>query len=96
MIDLRSNTVTKSSFVGQRWQNPESALAYVESGPRREDVTEANPTAERFFVGLRRSEGITPEPAEWAHWGEPIARFLADRLTPRGVMLSNDILQEFL
>ena len=95
-----------SNAGGQRWQNPESALAYVETGPRREDENAANPTSERFFVGLRLSEGITPDPAEWDHWREPIARFLADgllerdgprlRLTPRGVLLSNDVLQEFL
>jgi oxygen-independent coproporphyrinogen III oxidase len=95
-----------SNAAGRRWQNPETALAYVESGPRREDESAANPASERFFVGLRLSEGVAPQPAEWTQWAEPIARFLSDgllehhgdrlRLSPRGVLLSNDVLQEFL
>jgi coproporphyrinogen III oxidase-like Fe-S oxidoreductase len=46
------------------------------------------------------------EPAELARWSEPIARFLGDgllervgerlRLSARGVLVSNDVLQEFL
>ena len=61
---------------------------------------------ERFFLGLRLSQGFRPEPAEWRHFAEPIARFLeaglletadgALRLTNRGVMLSNEVFQEFL
>ncbi len=95
-----------SNAAGQRWQNPETALAYVEQGPSRQQATPADPGSERFFVGLRLSEGIQPQPSEWTRWAEPIERFLADgllerdgdrlRLSPRGVLLSNDVLQEFL
>ncbi len=46
------------SFDGTwRWRNPESAATYVEH-PRVEERTPADPVAERFFLGLRLSEGI--------------------------------------
>ena len=66
----------------------------------------ACPTEERFFVGLRLAEGIRPEPEEWRRFAEPIHRFIDSglletaggilRLTNRGVMLSNEVFQEFL
>lgn len=59
-----------------------------------------------FFVGLRVTSGIRPEAHEWLHFREPIERFLKQglletdgstlRLTSRGVMLSNEVFQEFL
>ena len=93
------------SFDGRmRAQNPESAQAYVESHIGQS--TPANLAEERFFVGLRLMEGIRPESAEWLRFAEPISRFIdagllerADgmlRLTSRGVMLSNEVFQEFL
>jgi coproporphyrinogen III oxidase-like Fe-S oxidoreductase len=52
------------------------------------------------------SEGIRLEPEEWLRFEEPIRRFIGDglletrggwlRLTGRGVMLSNEVFQEFL
>ena len=61
---------------------------------------------ERMFTGLRLSAGITPTAAEWDRYAAPLARFLADgllerdgpavRLTSRGVLLSNEVFQEFL
>jgi oxygen-independent coproporphyrinogen-3 oxidase len=95
-----------SSAGGERWQNPETALAYVEQGPGRREATPADPASERFFVGLRLSEGIVAAAAELDRWSEPIARFVGDgllerdgarlRLSARGVLVSNDVLQEFL
>jgi oxygen-independent coproporphyrinogen-3 oxidase len=93
------------SFDGRtRTQNPESVEDYVDR--RTPESTPANALEERFFVGLRLMRGIRPEPEEWARFDQPIRRF-ADaglletedgvlRLTPRGVMLSNEIFQEFL
>jgi oxygen-independent coproporphyrinogen-3 oxidase len=92
------------SFDGRmRSQNPESIEDYLARG--EQEQAEAC-TTERFFVGLRLSEGIRPRPEEWRRFAEPIQRFVESglletdgptlRLTNRGVMLSNDVFQEFL
>ena len=62
--------------------------------------------SEKFFLGLRLTEGIRPSAEEWQRYAEPIRRFLACgllavsagvlRLTPRGILLSNEVFQEFL
>ena len=93
------------SFTGQvRRQNPESVAAYLED--RTPETTPAHPQDERFFVGLRLSAGIRPAPEEWRRFAEPIRRFVDAglletedgvlRLTGRGVLLSNEVFQEFL
>jgi oxygen-independent coproporphyrinogen-3 oxidase len=93
------------SFDGRlRWQNPESVNEYL--GAWQPVSVERNPLEERFFVGLRLTQGIRPEPREWEYFGEPIRRFIEQglletqgdvlRLTNRGVMLSNEVFQEFL
>ena len=94
------------SFDG-RWrrQNPESLEEYLAGNPAPEAV-EADPLEERFFVGLRLMRGVRPTAAEWDRFAEPIHRFLdaglleSDhgtlRLTDRGVLLSNEVFQEFL
>ena len=89
-----------------RWQNVESVRGYVERQTPAESRVAANPDEERFFVGLRLLEGIQPSPEEWALHDEPISRFLRDgllersglllRLTDRGVLLSNEVFEEFV
>jgi len=91
---------------GQRWQNVESASDYVAAPNAKASATTANPAEERFFVGLRLSEGIAPTPAEWTTHQAVIERFLAEGLlernesrlwlTSRGILLSNEVFQEFL
>jgi oxygen-independent coproporphyrinogen-3 oxidase len=94
------------SFDGRmRRQNPESVEEYLSASPAPPAV-EARPHEERFFVGLRLMEGVRPEPGEWRRFAAPIARFLDAglleaeggvlRLTGRGVLLSNEVFQEFL
>jgi len=61
---------------------------------------------EKFFLGLRLMEGIRPSAREWQIYETPIRRFLDAgllassggvlRLTSRGVLLSNEVFQEFL
>ena len=95
------------SFDGHhRWNNPDTLSAYLtEAGPLG-DLTETDPSEEHFFVGLRLSEGIEPTDHEWSRFARPIARWLESgllersgarlRLTPQGVLLSNEVLQEFV
>ncbi len=86
---------------GLRWQNVESAADYV-AGAKAPERSRADDAAEPYFLGLRLAQGIpvpvSPHPA--------IERFLAEglleesqgriRLTPRGVLLSNEVFAEFL
>lgn len=92
------------SFDGRRrWQNAESAKAYTEGAPREYSDPSGD---EKFFVGLRLMQGVRPDAAEWKRYEEPIRRFVDGglmetfdgllRLTERGVMVSNDVFQEFL
>ncbi len=93
------------SFDGvSRRQNPESVREYLEGRPG--ESTPARIGEERFFVGLRLAAGIQPHAEEWHLHQVTIERFLADgllesdganlRLTARGVLLSNEVFQEFL
>ena len=95
------------SFDGaQRWQNVETVTEYIQ---RERPVTESTPAQlqeERFFVGLRLAEGVAPTAEEWQRYGQPLSRFLSEgliekhdgavRLTDRGVLLSNEVFQEFI
>jgi oxygen-independent coproporphyrinogen III oxidase len=92
------------SFDGRvRRQNAESPQDYV-AGQRGESIAAGDD--ERLFIGLRLMRGVRPDEAEWRRFDAPIRRFvdaglLASedgllRLTARGVMLSNEVFQEFL
>lgn len=93
------------SFDGERrWQNPESIEDYLlRAAP---PVTESADPSERFWVGLRLLQGIEPTAEEWRTHTEPIGRLVQQgllertastlKLTPRGVMLSNEVFEEFL
>ena len=89
------------SFDGTlRWQNPEAATDYVAS-PAAVDRVAAEPLSESFFLGLRLREGV-----EGHAFPDVIEKFLHDglleragarvRLTPRGVLLSNEVFAEFV
>lgn len=93
------------SFDGSvRRQNPESLAEYLEH-PGGQEISPSNDD-ERFFVGLRLMAGVRPQPADWQRFAQPIRRFLDAgllasedgmlRLTGRGVLLSNEVFQEFL
>ena len=99
------------SFDGSwRWQNVESPGEYVrrfqESMPFEEERTAANPRQERFFVGLRLTRGIVPSAADFEKYDKPIrdavnrGLLLMEgpvlRLTPLGVLFSNEVFQEFI
>jgi len=95
------------SFDGERrWWNVETPAEYVDREAPRIDSVRAIPDEEKFFVGLRLAEGIRPSPEEWNRYRLPITQFLSDgllerqgdtlRLTDRGVLLSNEVFQEFI
>jgi len=93
------------SFDGRtRRQNPESVQDYIAGAPQV--PPEPHRADERLFVGLRLMAGVRPDPEEWRRYDAPIHRFLDAgllethdgilRLTNRGVLLSNEVFQEFL
>ncbi|MEO8592753.1 MAG: radical SAM family heme chaperone HemW [Candidatus Solibacter sp.] len=93
------------SFDGHvRHQNAEELADYLSGANPVEDVPQRDD--ERFFVGLRLSAGIRLRPEDWLRFDEPLHRFLDAglmetdgemlRLTDRGVLLSNEVLWEFL
>jgi oxygen-independent coproporphyrinogen-3 oxidase len=99
------------SFDGvTRRQNVETALEYVEKSKNGESVraksTRPDPMEEKFFVGLRLAEGVRPDASDWRRYGLALERHLATgmmesnggrlRLTNRGIMVSNEIFQDFL
>jgi len=99
------------SFDGiSRWQNVESAQDYVARAERGEplrcDESLPDPCEEKFFVGLRLSEGVHADEGDWRRFGPAFEYFLSSgllerangnlRLSPRGVMVSNEIFQEFV
>src|ERR1039457_6726037 len=95
------------SFDGRtRHQNPESIEEYLNPASRDRQGAEAALADERFFGGLRLMAGIQPSTDEWLRFERPIQRFVDAglletedgvlRLTKRGVMLSNEVFQEFL
>jgi oxygen-independent coproporphyrinogen-3 oxidase len=99
------------SFDGRiRSQNVETASEYVARFERgaspRIDASPADLDSERFFVGLRLSAGIRPSADGRRRFSGPIRRFLDEgllvedgenlRLSERGVLLSNEVFQEFI
>ena len=87
----------------RRWQNPESASDYVGQRHALPSKTPADAASERFFLGLRLTEGVD---APFDPFSETIRQFIRDglleqsgsrvRLTPRGVMVSNEVFQQFI
>lgn len=95
------------SFDGRlRWQNVETPAEYVKAPDPRLSSVKAVIAEERFFVGLRLMKGIQPTPNEWAEHRGVIDQFVTDgllatdgqtlRLTPRGILLSNEVFEEFI
>jgi oxygen-independent coproporphyrinogen-3 oxidase len=93
------------SFDGlRRWSNPDTLDAYLAPAPIEASATDR--TEERFFVGLRLMRGIEPSTEEWSRFAQPIEKWLEAgmlerdgsrlRLSRRGVLLSNEIFQDFI
>lgn len=99
------------SFDGRcRWGNTDKLDDYLASGAtcssRNVDRTATNLSEEKFFVGLRLTQGITPTEEEWSRFAQPIEKWMGAgmleridnrlRLAGRGHLLSNEIFQEFI
>jgi oxygen-independent coproporphyrinogen-3 oxidase len=99
------------SFDGsERRANAESLTEYAErigrDGTAVVEAVKARLEEEKFLVGLRLREGVRPSAEEWERLRAPMERFLQAglleaeagvlRLTRRGVLLSNEIFEEFL
>ncbi len=95
------------SFDGlTRWQNAEAAAEYVDrhaSGLPSDVDRAAAQSGEQFFLGLRLNEGVE---ADWSEFAPAVEQFVENgllerqgnrlRLTPRGIMLSNEVFAEFV
>lgn len=90
---------------GERWSNSDDLNEYLNgTGGDAASVTDA--TEERFFVGLRLTAGIELTTPEWLRYAETIAKWVSYgmlerdggrlRLSSRGILLSNEILQDFI
>jgi oxygen-independent coproporphyrinogen-3 oxidase len=88
-------------------ESPSDYIDRIQSGQSvRSDTTSANAAEERFFVGLRLTHGIEPQPEDWVKFEQPIQRFIGEgllardgqrlRLTDRGVLFSNEVFAEFI
>lgn len=99
------------SFDGvRRTRNVESAVEYIERLRRGlSPVADREPARldeERLFLGLRLLDGVSLTPELRRRYEAPIARFTEAgllelrgdvlRLTRRGVLLSNEVFQEFI
>jgi oxygen-independent coproporphyrinogen-3 oxidase len=96
------------SFDGEfRWQNPETPAEYVANQTRPERAP-ADHDSEKFFLGLRLTSGIETGALTTAprSFQAAVERFVGDgllehadgrlRLTPRGVLLSNEVFAAFV
>ncbi len=92
----RANAETPVEYV-DRWRRGDSPVV---------EQAAAHPDEERFFVGLRLSAGIRPRPEEWLRWDRSIRRLMDAgllerdgemlRLTRTGLLVSNEVFQEFV
>lgn len=94
------------SFDGrERWSNPGNLSDYL-AGQDQRLATPSDASEEKFFVGLRLTEGIEPAPEEWRRFAAPIGKWMQAgylersgdrlRLAERGVLVSNEIFQDFI
>jgi oxygen-independent coproporphyrinogen III oxidase len=93
-----------------RWSNPdtiEDYFAQQDAGRSAiRDRIEIDPSEEHFFVGLRLMRGIEPTTEEWSRFAQPIEQHLRTgmleragdrlRLSPRAVLVSNEIFDDFV
>ena len=93
------------SFDGARRSSaPDNLLAYLK--PWEAVIEDTDSGEEHFFVGLRLASGIQPRESEWKRFAAPIEKWVSRgllvrdgdwlRLSSDGVLVSNEIFQEFI
>lgn len=91
------------SFDGKlRWRNLDSPKDFIDQPLGRHEVEEADTPGERYWVGLRLMEGVE-DLGDYQDW---VNRMISDnllersgsriRLTPRGVIYSNEVFEGFI
>jgi putative oxygen-independent coproporphyrinogen III oxidase len=99
--------VDAHSFDGRtRWGNPDTLAEYLDVRRESPQAIVTDQAEEHFFVGLRLMDGIQPTASEWTRFAEPIERWTRAgmlerdgarlRLSSAGVLVSNEIFQEFI
>jgi oxygen-independent coproporphyrinogen-3 oxidase len=95
------------SFDGKkRWANPDTLATYLGRNAAGQETVESDGEEEHFFVGLRLTSGIVPSGAERVRFERPISKWLEAgmlewhgsklRLSSQGVLVSNEIFQDFI
>jgi oxygen-independent coproporphyrinogen-3 oxidase len=95
-----------SHLDGRRFSSSDEMAEYLADPLARATDTPAVAAEEHFFVGLRLDAGIEPTPEEWRRFSAPIEKWTRAgmlieeasrlRLSPGGVLVSNEILEDFL
>jgi oxygen-independent coproporphyrinogen-3 oxidase len=91
---------------GRRFSSSDSMAEYLSDPLSKATNTETAPEEEHFFVGLRLDTGIEPTSEEWTRFARPIEKWTEAgmlvreakrlRLSPAGVLVSNEIFEDFL
>jgi oxygen-independent coproporphyrinogen-3 oxidase len=91
---------------GRRFSSSDNMAEYLADPCLRAGDTATDRAEEHFFVGLRLDAGIQPTTAEWLRFAAPIEKWTSAgmlirqggrlRLSKGGVLVSNEIFQEFL
>ncbi len=95
-----------SNLGGRRFSSSDSLSDYIANPFAHATDTPCDPNEEHFFVGLRLAVGIEPTAEEWIRFAKPIEKWTSAgllvrdqhrlRLSSNGVLVSNEIFEDFL
>ncbi len=95
-----------SHLDGRRFSSSDEMAEYLANPLAHATDTPTVAAEEHFFVGLRLDAGMTPTSEEWMRFAAPIEKWTNAgmliqeanrlRLSPQGVLVSNEILEDFI
>jgi oxygen-independent coproporphyrinogen-3 oxidase len=95
-----------SHLKGRRFGSSDNMGDYLADPQLRFGEADSDAGEEHFFVGLRLDAGIEPSAEEWSRFAAPIEKWMAAgmlvqeherlRLASGGVLVSNEIFEDFL